>query len=46
MTTFYYSGQCLTLDGIGYIVLGYSDYKRKRIVLADMYGNKHTRIVY
>lgn len=37
------TGEYIEFDGVVYLFLGYSDYKRKWGVLADQYGNKHTR---
>lgn len=34
-------GEILTLSGIHYMFLGYTDYKRKYGLLADKHGNKH-----
>ncbi len=37
------TGEIVFLNGVEYLFLGYSDYKRKWGVFADKYGNKHTR---
>jgi hypothetical protein len=40
------TGEYVYLSGIRYMVLGYSDYDRKWLVVADDYGNKSTLYVY
>jgi hypothetical protein len=34
-------GQYIQLNGIRYMFLGYSDYKRRWGVIADIHGNTH-----
>jgi hypothetical protein len=36
------TGQQIRFNGIPYIFLGYTDYKRKWCCIADMHGNKAT----
>lgn len=36
---YYKSGQYITLHDQLYLVLGYSDYKRKILIVADKHGN-------
>lgn len=40
-----YCGQPVTILGVWYMFLGYTDSSHNRGVFADAHGNRHTRIM-